>query len=334
MEPDNPTAKTDKVPTHNFIAPPPVPPKPQKGSSRGRLTAVGAVVALLLVGGMVWMAYSIGKSADDEEMAELQIRCDSLSSVAVTSQRRADNIQRALTEISTALDSVAIAEGLLLNVVDPETNRRYTAAQMRERVEQFGQVIERQKRRIQQLENITGIDGSTADASGLHRVISHLRRQLDAKEAELENMRLEVAGARRSVANMRAQVDEMTETVNQVREQNANMEQALQAQTVIINEGYVAMGTGSQLAEKGILTGGGFLRKRRLNPDAFSPSLFQAVDIAAFTEIQVNANKCKILTAMPSGSYTISGSKGSWTVTITDPTAFWSVSNYLVIQTD
>ena len=61
--------------------------------------------------------------------------------------------------------------------------------------------------------------------------------------------------------------------------------------------------------------------------------MFTKVDIRTFTEVTINSGNPKILTQMPASSYRIEKGKGSSILYILDPTAFWSVSNYLIIQT-
>ena len=58
-------------------------------------------------------------------------------------------------------------------------------------------------------------------------------------------------------------------------------------------------------------------------------SLFQSIDIRQ-TQVFNVPEKSKILTPVPDGSYSfING-----TLTITNPELFWSISNYLIIQTE
>lgn len=106
-------------------------------------------------------------------------------------------------------------------------------------------------------------------------------------------------------------------------------------QDEVINECYVKIGTGKELEQAGILTKGGLFKKRKVNYSGFASAGFRKVDIRHLTEISISGKKAKILTGAPAGSYSIaSAGKNKWIIHITNPTSFWSVSNYLVIQTD
>ena len=86
-----------------------------------------------------------------------------------------------------------------------------------------------------------------------------------------------------------------------------------------------------ELQQAGVLSGG-FLSKKKLDVANFSQAGFMKVDIRSYTELDVQAKKIQILTQMPASSYTITSNGSSSKLQITNPTLFWSVSNYLVIQ--
>ena len=68
--------------------------------------------------------------------------------------------------------------------------------------------------------------------------------------------------------------------------------------------------------------------------DALDRSKFRQVDIRKFTEITFDAKKPKVLTSAPQSTYTLTtDGKGKFILHITNPAEFWSISNFLVIQT-
>lgn len=90
------------------------------------------------------------------------------------------------------------------------------------------------------------------------------------------------------------------------------------------------------IASKKELEKRGIIKKGRLiAQNALDRSKFAKVDIRKLREISFSARKPKLLTTMPESSYelTTDGNQ-NYTMKITNPTAFWSISNYLVIQTN
>lgn len=127
------------------------------------------------------------------------------------------------------------------------------------------------------------------------------------------------------MANLKDDNEQLNNTIN-------NQVEALKIQSDIINEGYVMIGTKKSLSEQGIVSGG-FLKKKKVNPNAVPKDQYTKVDIRTFNEISLNSSSPKILTQMPDSSYKIEKKgKKQCTLYILDANAFWSVSNFLIIQ--
>lgn len=66
----------------------------------------------------------------------------------------------------------------------------------------------------------------------------------------------------------------------------------------------------------------------------FDRGSFAVQDKRTLTAIPLPGRKAKILTNHPEGSYELTEENGRKTLRITDAHRFWSLGNYLVIQTD
>ena len=65
----------------------------------------------------------------------------------------------------------------------------------------------------------------------------------------------------------------------------------------------------------------------------FNKDYFTQIDIRTDKEIKLYSKRAELLTTHPAGSYElVKDAKGQLTLKITNPTEFWSVSRYLVIQ--
>ena len=78
----------------------------------------------------------------------------------------------------------------------------------------------------------------------------------------------------------------------------------------------------------------GKFKKSKIKLDNLSREGFRPIDIRRFRSIDIPGKKVKVLTPAPEGSYSLTDNDGSYTLQIIDANAFWSVSNYLVIQAD
>lgn len=67
----------------------------------------------------------------------------------------------------------------------------------------------------------------------------------------------------------------------------------------------------------------------------FDKSFFVQADKRTLTSIQLHSNKAKVVsTTQPKSSYEIVDVNGQKVLRILNPSEFWGVSNYVVIQID
>ena len=84
------------------------------------------------------------------------------------------------------------------------------------------------------------------------------------------------------------------------------------------------------MKRKGIVKGG-----KLVSDAALDRTKFAKVDIRHWEEVTFSAKRPLILTNMPASSYELTtNGKGDFTLHVLNPSDFWRISNYLVIQTD
>ena len=112
----------------------------------------------------------------------------------------------------------------------------------------------------------------------------------------------------------------------------ASQKTTIAEQDQAIHEAFVTIGTSKDLKARGLLTGG-FLAKKRVDVSKLSGSGFTKVDIRNYNDIVLKSKKPKIMTQMPSDSYSLrDNGNGTTTLHINDANRFWSVSKYLVVK--
>lgn len=268
----------------------------------------------------------------NKQVEALNAQCDSLRRSAEMSKSEIEDLSRFFNDVSACIDSIAEEEKILYITIDPETGRSVTRGEMRSRLAQFRDLLARQRRRIAELSAMIGGKNNVADVSKLNSIIEYLNSQLDAKDARITHLQAELDRSNRQIDKLAASVGELEDNVALLESKNETLVEAVAVQDEIINECYVKVGTKKQLEAAGLLSGG-FLRKTKLNTDAIDTSKMSAVDIRTFTRIDLDSKKPKILTAVPAGSYTLERvGDGRSRLTVTDPAAFWSLSNVLIIQ--
>ena len=259
---------------------------------------------------------------------KLQQEVDSLQSALKQRNQDYSNLQNFVSVVSDGLNAINIQENNIFRA-DPEKplpNRE----QMKQSLAQLKETLQQQRDRIEQLEK--KVSSGSADAAKLRTIITALKQQIAQKDAQISDLMTQLEQSKLSVAQLTSRVGTLTQKTTEQASQIAQQEEVMQAQDQILNEGYVKMGSKKELKDAGLLSGG-FLKKTKVNYSNINLDLFQKIDIREATSITIPSTSPKILTNVPAGSYTLQKEGQSTILVISDPTAFWSVSNFLIIQT-
>lgn len=267
----------------------------------------------------------------DLEKEHLEMQIDSLEHANNKIAKDLNDLNEFVTILADGLDSIAYQENILFSNKGKE-GISFNKEQIKQNLEFFEELLAKQKEKIQTLTDSLRSKGANMDR--LKALVEYLNKQLEEKDAVIKQLRKDIDKKNVNLAQLNKSVQFLTDNNNKLSSKVEYQTEVLKRQTEMINEGFVIIGTKQELKEKGIIAGG-FLKKKQINTDGINKNLFMRIDIREFTEIPIRSNMIKILTTMPSTSYKIEKSSGSYsTLHITDPTLFWSISNYLVIQTN
>lgn len=257
---------------------------------------------------------------------------DSLKMQNETQNKKLTAITGTITAINAALDSIALEEGMIFANDSRETP--LTRLDALKNLQRFESVLNNQKEKIAALEAQLAEQKEDKSLQGL---VEHLQKQLKEKDAQIAMLKSElskkdvnISNLRKEIASQRSIISEQTEAIAQLDKKNKVQTTALSRQDEVINTCYVMIGTKSDLKRRGIIKG-----KKLLADGALDKSKFAKVDIRKFKEISFEAKRPRILTNIPPSAYTLATKgKHNYTLYVTNVTAFWSISNFLIIQTD
>ena len=243
-----------------------------------------------------------------------------------------DELNGVLSAIAIGLDSIAVQENLLFNSSGRD-GVRLDKHEIAARLNGMADILARQRAKIQALQDSLANRKTSQSVEHLQRVVEFLNQQLAEKDQVIRSLRADLNNSQKDITQLRASLSDMKSRAVRAENKTQVLTTALSKQDDVINECYVRIGTKKQLSAAGLLKGG-FLQKKKVNYEDVDKSKFNAVDIRKFREITLKSNNPKILTPQPSNRsfhFEESGD-GSCTLVITNPTLFWSVSNYLIIQ--
>ena len=237
-----------------------------------------------------------------------------------------------LATIATGLDSIAIQENILFTNKGRDgvmLNRQQIAANLKS----MADILARQRTKIKILQDSLANKNSSEGMERLKKVIEFLNLQLAEKDQVIKSLRANLNNSKKDILQLHTTLNDMKTRVSSAENKAQILTTALSQQDEVINECYVKIGTKKQLSAAGLLKGG-FLQKKKVNYEGMDKSKFNAVDIRKFREITLKSKNPKILTPQPStrSFHFEESGDGNCTLVITNPTLFWSVSNFLIIQ--
>ena len=254
---------------------------------------------------------------------------DSLKNVLNSKLAEMSEMDLFLDAVNASMDSVLNLDGSVLRSVGETTLSR--KEQIKQNISAYKDVLQRQRDRLAELEKKLG--ASNNQNAKLLKTIESLKAQIDEKDKAIAALTEELEKRNFDISNLKANVAKLNTQVATLEEDSKAKDEALIAQSDMLNEAYVCIGTKKELKEAGILKGGGFLKKAKLNMSEVNPSAFTKIDIRNTKTFSIPSKKIEILTQAPAGSYTITvNADKSSTLTVTDAEKFWSMSNYLVIR--
>lgn len=268
----------------------------------------------------------------------LQVKNDSLQQVSTQQQDIIDGLAQTMEEITFTMDTIASQERNVLSGVD-ERGVPLTKRNMRAKLESISALIKDQHFRLDSLSKV--LEGSNATVSRLRGVVSKLTKSLEARTREIDSLKTVIVGKDANINSLGTQVANLTDTVNNIKNVNATQRQTIARQEQNINQQdaqlntvYYIMGTKDELYAAGaIVKEGGLFKKKKVNFANVNKNNLKKADIRQFKTINIPSRKPVIMGDVPEDSYTLVRNESSSTLTITNPTKFWSSNNrILVIQ--
>lgn len=237
-----------------------------------------------------------------------------------------------LTTIATGLDSIAIQENVLFNSSGRD-GVNLDKNQIAARLKGMADMLARQRKKMQVLQDSLASRKPSQNIARLQKVVEFLNQQLTEKDEMIKSLRADLNDSKKSVAQLRASLSSMQARADKAERKSQVLTTALSKQDEVINECYIKVGTKKQLKASGLLKGG-FLAQKKVNYNEVDKGKFNAVDIRKVREIPLKSDNPKILTPQPNNrSYHFEDNgNGTCSLVITNPTLFWSVSNFLIIQ--
>ena len=238
------------------------------------------------------------KAENDSLLMELNQRNAELDDMMGTF----NEVQEGFRKINAAESRVDLQRGTITE------NSASAKQQIASDIEFISKQMEENKAQIAKLQ--AQLKNSSYNSAQMKKAVAALTAELNAKQQRIEELQTELASKETLVAENEAKAKTVAE------------------QDKSLNAAWFVFGTKSELKAQKILQSGDVLKSADFNKDYFTQ-----IDIRTTKEIKLYSKRAELLTTHPAGSYElVKDDKGQLTLKITNPTEFWSISRYLVIQ--
>ena len=231
-----------------------------------------------------------------------------------------NEVQEGFRKINAAESRVDLQRGTITE------NSASAKQQIASDIEFISKQMEENKAQIAKLQ--AQLKNSSYNSAQMKKAVAALTAELNAKQQRIEELQTELASKNIRIQELDAAVSDLSAAKETLVAENEAKAKTVAEQDKSLNAAWFVFGTKSELKAQKILQSGDVLKSADFNKDYFTQ-----IDIRTTKEIKLYSKRAELLTTHPAGSYElVKDDKGQLTLKITNPTEFWSISRYLVIQ--
>ncbi|MCI5716255.1 MAG: hypothetical protein SO162_00305 [Candidatus Onthomorpha sp.] len=275
------------------------------------------------------LAGCTNKKMEDQLISQKAMQ-DSIEAVLASKNAEVEMLFQQLNEIEESLTVVTSKYADVSKLknktgeVNADTRSRITA-----QIQDINEILNSNKQKVDQLNG--QLKKSGKNNKELTAFIEKLQSRITEQEEEIQLLTTELQKKKIVIENLNKNLDELSKQNQSKDEQIMRIEEEK-------NTAYYVIGDRKSLIDKKIINRkGGFLGIGKTSSVSSDSDLqhYTKVDIRRLSEIKLSGKKIKILTTHPSSSYKLVGdAKKPTAIEITNPSAFWQKSKFLVIEID
>jgi len=190
--------------------------------------------------------------------------------------------------------------------------------------------IELNKAKIAELRTLANKKGKAN--TRLTETIKRLQTQMDEKTVQIQTLQAELDQKNIKITELTTTVDVQSKNITEQQSVMEQQQSTIKVQDTDINTVWYCIASSKKLKEAKIVSSGGLFQAKKLG-NQFDNSAFTQVDLRNISSIPTNSKNIKIISTHPQNSFKlVTGADKKITIEILNPSKFWSVSKYLVVQ--
>ncbi len=253
-----------------------------------------------------------------------------LSDSLQTVNAEKDSLVALMTEINDGMLQIKDMENILTSSnLSGETPSK--KEEIKNNMLAIQEALETRRKKLDALE--ARLKKSSAYSDNMKKSIEKMKEQIAAQEQTIVGLQDELRKANIKIAGLNTRVDSLSTVNASERSQKVQAQAEATRLANELNACYYVVGSKKELKENKIIESG-FLRKTKIMEGDYVKSYFTKADKRSLSVLPLHSKKAKLLSKHPNGSYAIEDNGGVKTLKITNPTKFWEMSNYLIVQVD
>lgn len=273
---------------------------------------------------------SCGKQSSDYK--KLQAQNDSLQNAKLQLQSEVDGYFSAMNQIEQNIEKIKSTENTItIQPVGQEIDDD-TRSKINDDLIYLNDMLQSNKTELAALK--AKLKKSAFKSSELERTIARLTQLLEDETTKVAGLRAQLAEKDSLITELNTTVDGMGKNIENLSTENKVKQTKITEQAQTIHTAWYVFGTKKELKEQNIITSDGLFSSQRVLQSDFNKNYFVRIDARNTKSIPLYSTRAKILTNHPKSSYTLEKENGNFVLLIVNPTEFWSVSKYLVIEVD
>ncbi len=237
-----------------------------------------------------------------------------------------------INEIDSGFAQISASESQMkLNLKGVEGNRTSKREQIAAQMNSIKEIMEQNKAKIAELQRLSGKNGK--ENKTLAQTIKRLQNELEEKTALIQSLQDELNQKNIKIDELNTTVNNLNSNVTDLNKANEQQKETIKTQDENLNTVWYCVATTQKLKEAHVISGTGLFQKKKVMDKEFDTKAFTQSDLRSISSIATNSKKVTILSAHPKNSYNlVTGANKAISIEITNPSKFWSISKYLVVQ--
>lgn len=277
---------------------------------------------VIIVAGVIMMTACQNQN---ESTTRLQQQVDSLQTIVDDKDAELNDIIETMTEVQAGIRRIAEAEGRV-TVADGSQESASSRAIIRDNMDYICEAMQQNRDLVAQLRE--KLNASRFKADKLKNLVDGLQAQVETQNQRIQELQASLVEKDSTILSQVSRIDSLSQSISNLTELAEEQAGTMARQEKEINSAWFVYGTKAELKEQGILRDGEVLKDNDFNKDYFTE-----IDLRHVKDIKTYSKSARLLTTHPDGSYMLTkDGNGCYELHISNPSRFWSVSKYLVMQ--